>query len=735
MNSVLRHINVPNVAPRLALGFFVIIAAAFLARPVFALEPCQVAVAHTNGETSKYRCSERLSEASAVAYLAAQPGVVAAAPVREYKISLTPNDPEFPMQQSYLNRIQAPLAWERPQSTDMRPVIAILDSGVDTAHPDLVPNLWVNPWELPGDAIDNDRNGYVDDVRGWDFITNTPDPSPKFDDGWNEVAMHHGTIVAGVAAAKGNNAQGVAGVSWWARLMPIRVLNGRGVGDTVAVARGINFAIANHADIINLSFVGSVSDPVLEAAIERAYRAGLLVVAAAGNEQQVGVDMNRQPQYPVCDDGLNGDNRVIGVAALDEGDVRAEFSNFGSRCIDVAAPGVKIFGTQFVDQSKPDFREAYGGYWSGTSVAAPMVSGALAVLKSAYPRLSPSQLRDIIIASGDQIDVQNPGIPGGVGRRLNLAAALQLAGSVRFPVKSPMVLAPQQGALSNVATYDVSGEIITTFLAYNPRFERGVNVAAGDVDRDGETEIVTVPRAGGGPHVRIFNARGEIEFQFMAFPESFRGGLSVAVADFTGDGKDDIAVGIGRGGGSIVRIFDQSGTQWYQVVAYDERYTGGVNVAAGDLDGDGVAELITAPAGASKLPVRVFDRSGAKEAEFFPFPTTFRGGVNLAVGDIDGDGRGDIVAAPGAGGGPQVRVFHARGKNFLQFFAYPKSFRGGVNVAVGDIDGDGTNEIVTAPGPTGGPHVRVFTKKGEVRSQFFVEPKTFIGGLTVAVFR
>lgn len=728
---------VRNSPPGFWLGIFVIAAATFyLPRPVAAAEPCSVAVAWQSGAITQYHCSERLSESQAVNYLAAQPGVAVAAPVRAYALALVPNDLDYKYQEPYLKKIQAPQAWDRPAIGDLRPVIAVLDSGVDTKHPDLAPNIWVNPWELPNDGIDNDRNGYPDDVNGWDFVASNPDPRPKFDEGWSEVAMNHGTIVAGVAAARGNNALGVAGIAWRAQIMSVRVLNGRGVGDTVTVARGIQFAVQNHADIINLSFVGSVSDPVLEDAIERAYRAGVLVVAAAGNEQQVGVDMNRQPQYPVCDDGFNGENRVIGVAALEDNDVRAVFSNYGSRCIDISAPGVKVYGTQLVDASKSDFKNAYGGYWAGTSVAAPMVSGALALLKAAYPRLSPSQIRDVLISSGDSLDGFNPLTPGGLGKRLNIASALDLAGSSpRFPVKSPLLLAPQQGALANVGTYDVSGELLSTFLAYHPRYERGVNVAAGDVDRDGETEIVTVPRQGGGPHVRIFNSRGELEFQFMAFPESYRGGLSLAVADFTGDGKDDIAVGTGKGVGAVVRIFDSAGMQRYQVVPYDINYVDGINVAAGDIDGDNVPELVVAPASATKLPVRVFLPTGEKKLEFTPYTTVFRGGVNVAVGDVDGDDRGDIVVVPGQGGAPQVKVYNNRGKSYLQFMSYSQSFRGGVNLAVGDVDGDGNNEIVTAPGASGGPHVRVFTKKGEVRSSFFVEPKTFRGGLTVAVFR
>jgi len=697
--------------------------------------PCDLAAVTTSSQIVRYRCSERLNSQTAQAYLNKQTGIKLVAPVRQYSLALIPNDLDYNFQKNYYDKIKAPAAWDVPQSQTIRSVIAVLDTGVDVSNPDLASNIWFNPWEVPNDKQDNDKNGYIDDLNGWDFVANVADPEPKFDAGWNEVAMNHGTIVAGVAAAIGNNVQGVAGLAWHARLMPIRVLDGRGLGDTVTVARGIQYAIANHADIINLSFVGQFSDPILEDAIQRAYQAGILVVAAAGNEQQMGVDMNKQPHYPVCSDGFNGENQVIGVAAVDDNDVRAEFSNFGSKCIDLAAPGVKIYSTQFVDKANNLFQDYYGGYWSGTSVAAPLVSGSLALLKSAYPNLSPSQLRDVLIAAGDLVDNANPGQVGQLGRRLNLQKAFALAGSKVFSRKTPIFLAPQTNATAEIALYDLSSELMQKFLAYDARYTKGINVAAGDVDGDGQIDVVTVPRAGGGPHVKIFNLKGGLESQFMALPEQFRGGLSVAVADFTADKKDEIVIGVGKGGSNLVRIYDEAGNILYQFIPYDPSYIGGVNVAVGDTDGDGQPEIVTAPAGNLRLPIRVFDKFGNKRSEFYAFSWAFPGGVNVAVGDTDGDGKAEIVVAPGAGGGPQVRVFNYQGRVLRQFFAFAKNFRGGVNVAVGDTDGNGSREIVATPGVGGGPQVRVFNGQNQVMSSFFIEPKNWRGGLTVGTAR
>ncbi len=730
--------------PGIISGYLVwLTSATGLTASVLTLEPvtekennCSYAAVWQSGEISRYNCSSRLNSGQVFEYLNLQPGIRLVSPVREYTLSLVPNDPYYSEQRQYLEQIQTPLAWDKVITSNLRPVIAVLDTGVDINHPDLAANIWFNPWEVPGDGLDNDDNGYIDDQYGWDFVRNVPGGTPKLEDGWTELAVQHGTIVAGVAAAVGNNGQGVAGISWRARIMPVRVLDSKGVGDTVTVARGIDYAIRNRADIINLSFVGSLSDPVLDDAIKRAYSAGILVVAAAGNEESLAVNLNRVPQYPVCEQGFNGENFVIGVAAVDSADKLAEFSNYGSRCIDISAPGTGIFSTQFVFSSEPKLNKLYGGYWSGTSVAAPMVSGALALLKSAYPILSPSQLRDILLASGDLIDAKNlPEHRGQIGRRLNLRSAFELANSTKFPRRSPVLLAPFSNASANISTYDISGELMQKFLAYDPKFLRGVNVAAGDVDGDGQIEIITAPRQGGGPHIRIWTLQGQLKYQFMAFPESFRGGLSLAIGDITGDGLADIVLGVGPGGANMVGVFNVEGHRLHQFVPYEANYTGGINVAVGDLDGDGYNEVIVTPSGGARLPLRVFERVGNLRREFSAYPFTFRGGVNVAVGDMNGDGKAEIVVGAGSGGGPQVRIFNSDGKLLQQFFAYDSRFRGGVNVAVGDLDGDGLAELVTTPGLGGGPHLRVFNNKGQVKSQFFVGDQSFRGGLNVGTFK
>lgn len=210
-------------------------------------------------------------------------------------------------------------------------VIAVLDSGVDYNHPDLKDNIWTNPGEVAGNGIDDDGNGYVDDVRGWNFADNDNDPMDSFG---------HGTHVAGILAAKGDNGIGVAGVCWTAKIMPVRFLDSSGTGTVANEVAGIEYAVKNGAKIINASFAAESSTPsqAEKDAITSANSAGVLFIAAAGNS---GTDNDTTPSYPAS----HGLPNIIAVAATDQNDNLATFSNYGATSVDVAAPGENIFST------------------------------------------------------------------------------------------------------------------------------------------------------------------------------------------------------------------------------------------------------------------------------------------------------------------------------------------------------------------------------------------------------
>jgi thermitase len=361
----------------------------------------------------------------------ASPDVEYAEPNFKVFPSATPNDPSFNKLWGLDNTGQAiggqagtadadadaPEAWNTATGT-AGTVVAVIDEGIDVSHPDLRNNIWKNPGEVPGNGVDDDGNGYVDDVYGYDFANDDAsvyDPDPITGSG-----DEHGTHVAGTIAAEGNNGIGVAGVNWQARVMALKFL-GPNSGSTLDAVEAINYAVANGADISNNSwgYVGSPSRS-LQDAVNRADNAGHLFIAAAGNGGADGVgDTNdassSNTNYPSSYSNPN----VIAVAATDNRDTLASFSNFGANTVDLAAPGVNVRSTL------PGNRY---GYYSGTSMATPHVTGVAALVKSQQPTLDDAQLKARILDGADS----KSSLTGKVltNGRLNAANALISASAV-----------------------------------------------------------------------------------------------------------------------------------------------------------------------------------------------------------------------------------------------------------------------------------------------------------------
>ena len=270
-----------------------------------------------------------------------------------FKQSAFPNDENY-YRQWYVFQVKAKDAWSQDLLLHeqfaylKKPVIAILDSGVYADHPDLKNKLWQNTKEIVSDGKDNDGNGFVDDRFGWNFVENNNNVNPVPVGSYAIDAVNHGTLLAGIAAAENNNSLGIAGVSWFAKIMPLKVLDSNGSGDVYSVIKAIEYAINNGADVINMSFIGEGYSQSLSSAIAQANRRGLVVVAAAGNSDPNinGNDMSVKKSYPVCYDGSTGENLVIGVASVGKDLVKSNFSNYGD-CVDLAAPGEDIYSTQF----------------------------------------------------------------------------------------------------------------------------------------------------------------------------------------------------------------------------------------------------------------------------------------------------------------------------------------------------------------------------------------------------
>lgn len=298
--------------------------------------------------------------------------------------------------------IDAPEAWGTTTGSPGT-VVAVIDEGVDVKHPDLQGNIWTNTDEVAGNGKDDDRNGYVDDVNGYDFANNDAsvyDPDPVSGNG-----DEHGTHVAGTIAAEGNNNRGITGVNWQAQIMALKFLGFNG-GYTSDAVEAINYAVENGAKISNNSWGGGGASQALKDAIARADASNHLFLAAAGNS---GVNTDNTKHYP---SGYNNSN-VISVAATGSGDKLASFSNYGANTVDVAAPGVGILSTL------PG--RNYGSF-SGTSMATPHVAGVAALIKSQDPDLGDADLKAKILQSVEDKDALNgKTVTGG---RINAAGAL-----------------------------------------------------------------------------------------------------------------------------------------------------------------------------------------------------------------------------------------------------------------------------------------------------------------------
>lgn len=366
------------------------------------------------------------AEAGIADYLASN-NVEAAQPNFYYGIHLTPNDPSFGSLWG-MTKISAPQAWETSIGSHSV-VIANIDTGTRLDHEDLAANLWTNPGEIPNNGIDDDNNGFVDDYHGYDFFFNDPDPSDEH---------NHGTHTAGTLGAVGNNGLGVVGVNWNVKIMSIKIYNNIGFGTTSSMLinaynyvrmmklRGVNIRVTNN------SYGGCDEacgyDQATKDAIDALGDAGVLQVFSAGNS---GNNSDIDPMYPAAYDSPS----IVSVANSTSMDTRNTSSNFGPLTVDLAAPGTSVLSTLM--------SAANYGTFSGTSMSAPHVAGAAALLAAHRPDLSAASLKATILNTVDKMPAWN-GIVSS-GGRLNVSRALQQPTVCEFLVPQGPILLPTKG--------------------------------------------------------------------------------------------------------------------------------------------------------------------------------------------------------------------------------------------------------------------------------------------------
>jgi subtilisin family serine protease len=327
--------------------------------------------------TSVVEVGAGISERAAVRRLAASAAVSRVGVLRTVHVAAAiPNDPQFGALWGLSNSnnvdIDAPEAW-RITTGRASVIVAVIDSGIDLNHPDLAPAIWTNPNEVAGNGIDDDGNGYIDDIHGWNFINDT---------GNVQDDLGHGTHVSGTIGAVGNNGIGVVGVASGVTIMPLKFIGSDGDGAIDDAVKAIYYAVNHGARVINASWGGSNYSPMLDTAIRYASAHDVVFVTASGNE---GTNNDQSKGYPAAERLPN----VLSVAAVDSMGRLAPFSNYGVNTVDLAAPGVKIRST------------IPGGYdtYTGTSMASPHVTGVVALLAGLHPELSAQRLVDVILAT------------------------------------------------------------------------------------------------------------------------------------------------------------------------------------------------------------------------------------------------------------------------------------------------------------------------------------------------
>lgn len=654
-----------------------------------------------------------LSVEQAVSLYSKSSEIEFAQPNYYYNLVLTPNDTRF-SELWGMTKISAPMAWDITTGSS-NTVVAILDTGMKYNHEDLATNVWTNPGEIAGNGIDDDGNGFIDDIHGYDFFFNDSDPLDEHG---------HGTHVAGTIGAVGNNSLGVVGVNWNVRMMAIKIYNSTGFGTTSAMLinaynyvrimkqRGVNIRVTNN------SYSGCDEacgyDQATNDALDALGNANILNVFAAGND---GRNVDVIPAFPAS----YTSPAVLSVAASTSTDAKAGFSNFGTTSVDLAAPGSGILSTVMNASN-------YGNS-SGTSMASPHAAGAAALLSSLNPNLSAMSLKATLMNTVDQLAQWNGVVK--TGGRLNVATALQTQTVCDISLdRTSQQVFPEGGSFSINATaapncdYSVSkdsnaffvtvtsgitgsGNTVVNFtVALNSGLPRSGMISIGnktfsvnqnpgkifphrgflDFDGDGRTDYLAIQNVSNGMlwH-RLSTVSGYSATQFGLFADDIP-----VPAIYDSDLTNDIAVWRSSTGTFyVLRTVDNT----VQIVKFGQ--AGDNPIITQDFDGDNLADFAVVRKQNAKLVWYISLSTGGFRIKQFGNETD-----KPLRGDFDGDGKADLAVYRPATDSPANT-----------FFAIRSSDNGWVEVPFGtsttdkivpaDYDGDGKTDIAVWRETTG----------------------------------
>ncbi len=578
-------------------------------------------------------------------------------------------------------------------------IVAVIDNGFDTFHPDFSDNIWINEDEIRDNGIDDDNNGYIDDVWGWNFIptdTNNDgtlseqelkgnnDPRPNVDNLSDALRknniVHHGTSVAGIIGARGGNGLDGAGVNWNVRLMNLKIIENAGVGSTLYLGPAIRYAVDNGADVINISLVGPRTRSAIIDAINYAYEHDVMIVSAAGNEM---VNLNLSPRYPICSD-IGQEEKVLGVSAIDQKHTSAIFSNVGSNCVNITAPGVDLSSTARFSPTNGLTKRFINGL-SGTSVATPLVSGAAALIKSIQPTWGPSEIYSAILSTvhktppKDEILYTNYFGSGLI--QIDKAVAYALSQAPKINILSRMtVINPADG----------STETNTIREHSSPLPSSDVLASIDDISsfiHEGKRKYVSVKKISRRTsRVELYDSSWTKEH---GWDISSSGKLRVVAGDIlSGVKKPQIVISPAYADDQVFRVFDTLGNQ------IDEYSIDGLHAGV-DI------ALVNAPDGKENIAAVYKEKNGVHITQFnrdmepsSHIPVSFiKKQARLEAGDIDGDGLEEFVLSGGVAETPWVATYEMDGSLLRQFWGTDPGYTRGIEVKLGDYDQDGKDDI------------------------------------------
>jgi subtilisin family serine protease len=664
----------------------------------------------------RVKLPEALSVEAAMAVYASMPNVEYAQPNFYYHLLATPNDPQFVSAGMWgLTKISAPAAWDLTTGSATT-VVADIDTGMRYTHQDLAPNAWINPGEVAANNIDDDGNGFIDDVRGWDFFFNDSDP---IDD-----AGGHGTHTAGTIGATGNNSLNVVGVNWNVKIMPIKIYSPNGTDSTSSMLvnaynyirmmknRGVNIRVTNNS----YGDCGEACgyDQATKDALDGMGNAGILNVFAAGNDNQ-NVDSfpqggNPSPGYPARYTSPS----VLAVASSTTTDARSSFSNYGVTSIDLAAPGSGVLSTFNGSNTST-------ATLSGTSMATPHVTGAAALLSSYNPSLSVASLKATLMNTVDVLPAWSGIIK--TGGRLNIDRALRNQTVCSFNLSSSsLYLSGSQAANGSVnvtvatnCDYSVKSNVswitvtsanvgsgngtVNFSVAADPiidgrRFgtitiaDKTFTVAQGspftvhgpliDFDGDGRTDYAAIQDNGG-------TMLWHIQQSTLSYSASNFGVFNDDIAipeDFDADYRTDIAVWRNSTGTFyVLRSFNNT------VQTFQFGLPGDNPTITQDFDGDRRADFAVTRAQGGSLIWYIYRTSAGFQAIQFGNATD-----RPIRGDYDGDGRADLAVYRPATDSPANTFFIQKSSDnswITQQFGISTTDK----VVPGDYDGDARTDI------------------------------------------